>query len=203
MYHTLFKSNGEIVKLIYKPNLKRMHKMLDCEYIDVNTFGFFYNGKDHDEAEIIVDDLFVSKEKPINRIVSDALSKSIGWRNRAYIIANKTKFVVCGNVLVITAEELLTEGHDVPSIQGQGGPAMVKFKDIYGGQGGPDDPLPDYNFIDDHTYDEEDLDSWIKYEKEQKELNALKALNALTIANDPPIPPINQQKAFKAFPEID
>ena len=161
MYHTLFKSNGEIVKLIYKPNLNRMHKMLDCEYIDVNTFGFFYNGKDHDEAEIIVDDLFVSKEKPINRIVSDALSKSIGWRNRAYIIANKTKFVVCGNVLVITAEELLTEGHDVPS--SQNGPAMVKFKDIYGG---PDDPLPDYDFIDDHTYDEEDLDSWIKYEKE-------------------------------------
>ena len=112
LYHTLFKTNGEIVKLIYKPNLDRFHKMLDCEFIDSNCFGFFYNGREYEDVELISDDDAVTNDKPVNRIVSTALSKSIAWRNRAYIIANKTEFVMCGDIIVITEEELIL---DVPS----------------------------------------------------------------------------------------
>ena len=177
MYHTLFKTNGEIVNLKYKPSLERFHKMLDCEYIDSHCFNFFYNNKEYEDVELIIDDESVTKGKPINRAVSTALSTSIGWRNRAYIISNKSKFVMCGDIVVITTEELILTPQQIQAIQ-----ANI---------------VPSYNFIDDHRFDEEDLDSWIKYEKEQKELNAQ---NITRQTKEHLLPPTNQQKAF---PEID
>ena len=107
VYHTLFKTNGEIIKLTYKPSLDRFHKMLDCEFIDSNCFGFFYNDREYEDIELISDDEAVTKDKEVNRIVSDALSKSIAWRNRAYIISNKSDFVMCGDIVVITDEPLI------------------------------------------------------------------------------------------------
>ena len=110
MYQTLFKANGEIVKIKYTPSQKRLYKILNTETIECCNFGIFYNGKDHHEVEIVMDDLAIKKEKPINHIITDAMSKSAFYRNIEYMKCYKIdKIVCCGDVLVITEEELIPD----------------------------------------------------------------------------------------------
>jgi len=107
MYFTLFKVDGEIIQFKRQPSVEKLKKLLDCSNIDSSLFGFYYNGKDHQDAEIVVDDFSVTDRKPVNRIATEGASMSEFWKNKVYRHDNGGKFILCGEVLVVTQEPLI------------------------------------------------------------------------------------------------
>ena len=108
MFYTLFKSNGEIIKLTYKPSLEMVLKILNCKNIETYCYNFYYKNKEYEDVEIIIDGDSLTTYKPINQLVSNALSSAIGWNNGAYMRENDSKFMMYGNIVIITKEELIT-----------------------------------------------------------------------------------------------
>jgi len=104
-HYTLIKTNGKIINLKSEPSYEETLKLLKCKHLDEYGFGFNYNNIDHHEAVIVIDDFSLSNNKPLNKVVSDALNRSQYWRN---IEAQKCNgdFKVCGDVLVITENKI-------------------------------------------------------------------------------------------------
>ena len=107
MYFTLFKVDGSIVPLKRKPTIERLRKLLDCRFIESSLFGFYYNGKDHQDAEIAVDDFSLSDHKPINLKATEGASRSMFWKNMAYKHDYGGRMVICGNAVIVTQEPLI------------------------------------------------------------------------------------------------
>lgn len=107
MFFTLFKTNGEVIKLPNKePTPKQVYKILDCNDTETGLIGILFNDKDHHNATYIMDDIAIPKHKPPNTRLSDAMSKSWYWRNVDLRNKNDGRIVICGDVIVATEEEL-------------------------------------------------------------------------------------------------
>lgn len=114
LYFTLFKADGEVSQLPRKPTPKMIKEILDCETVESITMGIKYNEKDHHDGTLLVDDLYVSKNNPVNTVLNRALNESGFWRNREYIMTNKD-IVVLGDAIMVTKDSLLKPNMTVDS----------------------------------------------------------------------------------------
>lgn len=105
LYFTLFKADGEVTQLPRKPTPKMIHEILDCERIENVTLGIKYNGKDHHEVSVLIDDLGVSKKKPVNLTINRALADSSYWKNVG--MKGEGMLVVLGDAIVVSLDSLL------------------------------------------------------------------------------------------------
>jgi len=105
MYFTLFKTDGEVTQLPRKPTPKMIHDILDCETIENVTLGVKYNGKDHHEVSILIDDIGATKKKPVNLVLSRALADSSYWKNIG--MKEEEALVVLGDAIVVTYDSIL------------------------------------------------------------------------------------------------
>jgi hypothetical protein len=106
MFYTLFTTDGEVKELPKEPTPKIIHELLDCKDIEEKLIGIKYNGKDHHDSTILIDDMGCAKEKPLNQVLNKALKESTFWRNREYIMVHK-EIVIVGDAIVVTNDSLI------------------------------------------------------------------------------------------------